>query len=817
MFDTLRQDISGAVRGLIKSPGFAAASLITLALGIGATSAIFSVVKAVLITPLPYAEPEQRVQIFARWISFDKTWLSNQEIVDFRNLAKTITAVAGWTSGQQNLTGDGEPIRVGVGFVTANIFDVLGTRPVFGRVISEADDAPNGPQVAVLGYPLWQARYGGDPSVIGKTLMINDVPVEVIGVMPDGFRLPTDFTDDAAEPTQLWRPLQWDMANLVRSSHGFYAVAVLAPGQSAATVSAELHAIATRLTERGEYPPQMKFTAFAVPLDDEIRGSIRPAMWLLMGAVGFLLLIACANVANLLLVRGDARLREMAVRTAIGAAPDRLVRQLLTESIVLALLGAVLGLVLASAGLRILMTVDPTSLPPLAPVRLDWTVVIFTLVLGVATTILFGLAPALRTLRVNLVESLREGGQHTVGGHRQRLRSLLVVAEVSLAVVLVIGAGLMIRSLSALGRVDLGFIPDNVLTLRVSVPATRYDTPEKVIDFYRQLNERVRGLPGVQSAGFMRVLPLATTIGDWGLDVEGFEESPGTNAKGDWQIVTEGALDTMRARLMRGRGFDSGDTLQSQPVAVINETMARTYWKNPADALGGRIRMGGADANRPWFTVVGIVTDERHNGVTGAVKEKFFIPHTQWHLGTGNIIRGGFLVVRTSGDPLRLAGPVREQIRAMDANLPVANIRPMTDVVNTALATPRLTGFLMGTFAGIALTLAAVGIYGVLSYLVARRTHEIGIRLAVGADRLQVLGLVLKQGLTLAGSGIAVGIVAALVLTRLMQSLLYQVEPGDPWTFVTVSLALIVVSLLAAALPAFRATRVSPLIALRTE
>ena len=817
MFDTLRQDITGALRGLIKSPGFAAASLITLALGIGATSAIFSVVKAVLITPLPYAEPEQRVQIFARWISFDKTWLSNQEIVDFRNLAKTVTAVAGWTSGQQNLTGDGEPMRVGVGFVTANTFDVLGTRPAFGRVISEADDAPNGPQVAVLGYPLWQARYGGDPSVIGTTLMINDVPVEVIGVMPDGFRLPTDFTDDAAEPTQLWRPIQWDMANLTRGNHGFYAVAVLAPGQSAATVSAELHALATRLTERGEYPPQMKFTAFAVPLDDEIRGSIRPAMWLLMGAVGCLLLIACANVANLLLVRGDARLREMAVRTAIGAAPDRLVRQLLTESIVLALLGAVLGLLLASAGLRILMTVDPTSLPPLAPVRLDWTVVIFTLVLGVATTIVFGLAPALRTLRLNLVESLREGGQHTVGGHRQRLRSLLVVAEVSLAVVLVIGAGLMIRSLSALGRVDLGFNPDNVLTMRVSVPATRYDTPEKVIDFYRQLNERVRGLPGVQSAGFMRVLPLATTIGDWGLDIEGFEELPGTNAKGDWQIATDGALDTMQARLMRGRWFDAGDTVQSQPVAVINDTMARTYWKNPADALGGRIRMGGANANRPWFTVVGIVTDERHNGVTAAVKEKFFIPHTQWHLGTGNIIRGGFLVVRTSGDPLRLAGPVREQIRAMDPNLPVANIRPMTDVVNTALATPRLTGFLMGTFAGIALTLAAVGIYGVLSYLVARRTHEIGIRLAVGADRIQVLGLVLKQGLTLAGSGIAVGIVAALVLTRLMQSLLYQVEPGDPWTFVTVSLALIVVSLLAAALPAFRATRVSPLIALRTE
>lgn len=814
MFDTLRQDVSGALRGLIKSPGFAAASLITLALGIGATSAIFSVVKAVLITPLPYAEPERRVQLFARWTAFDKTWLSNQEVVDFRNLAKTITSVAGWTSGQQNLTGDGEPVRVGVGFVTANTFDVLGARPLLGRTIAEAEDVPSGAQVAVLGYPLWQARYGGDPSVVGRTLMINDVPVQVIGVMPEGFRLPTDFTSDAAEPTQLWRPIQWDMNNLARGNHSYFGAAILAPGQSAASVTAELHAIATRLTEQGQYPAQMKFTAFAVPLDEEIRGGIRPAMWLLTGAVGFLLLIACANVANLLLVRGDARLREMAVRTAIGAAPDRLVRQLLTESIVLALLGAVLGLLLASVGLRILMTLDPTSLPPLAPVRLDWMVVAFTLVLGVVTTMLFGLAPALRTLRVNLVESLREGGQHTVGGHRQRLRGMLVVAEISLAVVLVIGAGLMIRSLAALGNVDLGFQPDNVLTMRVSVPATRYDTPEKTVSFFRQLNERLRALPGVEAAGFMRVLPLATTIGDWGLDVEGFEERPGVNAKGDWQIATDGAFEAMGARLLRGRWFASTDTSDSQPVAVINETLARTYWNNPEEAVGGRLR---ANPRQPWFTVIGMVADERHNGVTGAVKEKFFVPHSQWHIASTNVIRGGFLVVRTTGDPMLLAGPARDAIRALDPNLPVANIRPMTDVVNTALATPRLTGFLMSTFAAIALTLAAVGIYGVLSYLVARRTHEIGIRLAVGADRGQVLGLVLKQGLGLAGAGIAVGIIAAFLLTRLMQSLLFQVRPNDPWTFVTVSAALIAVSLLASALPAFRATRVSPLIALRTE
>ena len=815
MIDTLRQDVSGALRGLIKSPGFAAASLMTLALGIGATSAIFSVVKAVLMTPLPYAAPERTVQIFTRWTAFDKTWIADQEVIDFRNMSKTMTAIAAWNSGQQNLTGDGEPVRIGVGFVTANVFDVLGVRPLAGRVFTAEEDVPNGPPLAVLGYPLWQSRYGADPSIIGRTLTINDVPVQVIGIMPAGFRLPTDFNDDAAAPTELWRPQQFDLKQLSRS-HGYYAVATLAPGQTAASATEELRAMCARLTEQGAYPKPMQFSAFAVSIDEEIRGGVRPAMWLLMGAVGFLLLIACANVANLLLVRGDGRLREMAVRTAVGAAPDRLVRQLLTESIVLALLGSAFGLALAAISIRVLMAVDPTSLPPLSPVHLDLSVVAFTLVLGVVTTIVFGLAPALRTLRINLVESLREGGQATVGGTRQRLRSALVVVEVMLAVVLVIGAGLMIRSLAALGRIDLGFNPKQVLTLRVAVPQQRYDTPEKTVEFFRQLNERVRALPGVQAAGFVRVLPLATTIGDFGLDVDGFEESPGRNAKGDWQIVTDGAFEAMGSRLLRGRWFTPADTTSSQPVAVINETMARTYWKNPEESVGGRIRVG-AKIN-PWATVIGMVADERHNGVTGIVKEKFYIPHTQWHIATGgNLVRNGFLVVRTTGDPMAVAASVRAQVRALDPNIPVANVRPMTEVVATSLATPRLTGFLLGTFAAIALTLAAVGIYGVLSYLVARRTHEIGIRLAVGANRSQVLGMIMRQALTLTGVGIAGGVVAALVLTRLMQTLLYEVKPADPVTFVSVSIALIGVAIVAGALPAYRATRVSPLIALRTE
>jgi putative ABC transport system permease protein len=819
MLDTLVQDIRTGFRGLRRSPGFTLAALVTLALGIGAVSAMFSVVRAVLLAPLPYAEPDRRVLIWSKWVGFDKTWLSTQEVVDYRTEARTLTDVAAWTTGQQNLTGDGDPLRVGVGFVSANTFEVLGATPLLGRVIRPEEDVPNGSPVAVIGYRLWQARYGGDRAVVGRKVMLNEEPVEIVGVMPDGFRLPTDFTEDAAEPTELWRAVQFDMANLNRGNHGFYGAAVLAPGQTAAVATAELQALTRRMTEQGLYPEAMQFTAFAVSLDDEIRGGLRPAMWILMGAVVCVLLVACTNVASLLLVRGDARAREMALRTAIGAGPGRLVRQLVTESLLVAFVGAVSGLGVAALALRALVTIDPTSLPPLAPVSLDWAVVAFTLALGVITTFVFGLMPALRVLGLNLVDALREGTQQaTVGSNRQRLRSALVVAEVALAVILVVGAGLMIKSLAALGRIDLGFNPDQVLTLRVSVPTLRYDNPEKVVGYYRQVMDGVRALPGVQSAGVVRVLPLATTIGDYGLDIEGYQESPGRNAKGDWQIVSDGAFEAMGMRLARGRWFTPADTESAQPIAVVNETMARLYWKD-GQAVGGRLRVGGGpESTRPWATVVGIVADERHNGVTGLVKEKFYIPHSQWHVVTeGNLIRNTFVVVRTTGDPMLLAGPVRSAIRGVDPTVPVANIRPMREVVSAALATPRLTGFLLGSFAAVALLLAAVGLYGVLAYLVSRRTHEIGIRLAVGAGRADVLRMVLGQGLRLAVIGLAMGTVAAMGLSRLIRGLLYDVSPADLSTYVIVSVVLLLVAAFASAIPALRAAHVDPLAALRTE
>lgn len=815
--DGIRHDLISAWRGLTRTPGVTTAAVLTLALGLGASSALFAVVKAVVLTPLPYARPESRVMVWSRWINFDKTWLSDQEVLDYRRDATTMAAIAAWTTTAVNLTGDGEPARLMAGRVSANTFTTLGARPLVGRDFTDADDLRGAAPVAVLGYELWQSRYGGDAGIIGRRLQIDDVPVEVVGVMPAGFRLPTDFTEDAADPTALWRPLQIDPAHAERSSHGLYAAAVLAPGATVETASAELQQLTRAMTAQGLYHAGMQFSAFAVGLEQEVRGGVAPAMWLLSGAVACLLLVACANVTNLLLVRGDGRARELAVRSALGATGDRLVRQLIAEGLLLALAGAVLGLGLASAGVRVLLALDPTSLPPLAPVRLDLAVAAFTTLLAVVTTLVIGVVPAIRAERGDVITTLREGSPHaTTGAARHRLRGLLVVTEVTLAVVLVVGAALMGRTLGALGRIPLGFAPDQVLTLRLSLPTARYATPERVTDAYRRVIDDIRGLPGVSAAGLVRALPLATTIGDWGVDVEGYEEPPGRNAKGDWQIVSDGAFEAMGVRVLDGRAFTAADTAAAQPVLVVNETMARAYWPN-GRAIGGRVRIGSMP-DRPWAVVVGIVADERHNGVTTAPKEKFYAPYGQWAtLTAGNVVRSAFLVLRTTGDPRALAGPVRESVRRLDPNLPVASVRTMREVVASALATPRLTGVLLGMFAATALVLAVVGLYGVLSFVVARRTHEIGIRLAIGADRGQVLRMVLRQGLALALAGVVCGVTLAAAGTRYMASLLYEVTPLDAVTFATVPLVLLAVAAMASLVPALRAIRVSPTVALRIE
>ena len=813
-FDAFRHDLRFGARLLARHPGFTAVAVITLALGIGANAAIFSVVNAVLLRPLPWADPGRAVMIWSKWTAFDKTWVATGEVVDYRRRARTLREVAAWGEGQVNLTGSGDPERVAAASVTANTFSVLGVSPAIGRVFSSTEDLPKGPNVVVLGYALWSRRYSADPSIVGRSIQIDGRPYEVVGIMPAGFLLPTDYQNP--QPSQLWVPQQFDPTSMDHGSHGLFAAARLQEGATVAQAAEELHGVAQAMTREGLYPAAMRFDTVTLSLEEEVVGGVRRSIWLLFGAVGFLLLIACANVANLLLARAEARQREIAVRAALGAGGRRMVRQLLTESLLLTSLSAIVGLALAGAGVRLLAWWNPASIPRIAGVTVDLRVAVFTIAMALVTSVIFGLAPALRALRAGLVESLKDGSQSASSGSaRQRFRNTLVVLEMALAVVLLVGAGLMLRSLWALQSTPLGLQPSNVLTMRVALPAESYRSPEEVVGFYQRLMERVKQLPGVASAGAARSLPLGSTIGDYGLTVEGFVPPPGTRPKGDWQIVTDGYLDAMGERVVRGRGFTPADTSEGMLVALVNEELVRRYFPG-RDAIGGRMQIGGGGP-RPWVTIVGIVGNVRHNGLTDPVKEKFYIPHTQWHKSTGNAIRGMNLVIKSSSSPSALTSPVRDAIRALDPNLPIADVRTMEEVVSATLSTPRFTGVLLGMFALLAVVLSAIGIYGVLSYLVSRRTREIGIRVAMGAGRGQVLRMVLGSGLSLSLTGAGIGLVLAVGVGRLMRSVLHDVAPNDPATFLFVAVALPAIALLASAVPAWRATRVDPIVALKTE
>ena len=815
MGDTFRQDVRAALRALRRTPAFTTAAIFTLALGIGATATIFTVVNAVLLAPLPYADAERRVALWNRWTGFDKTWLSEQEVVDYRRLPRTLESVAAWSSGQVNLTGGGEPVRVGYAQVTPNTFAVLGARPLTGRTFAEGEDREGLDRVVVISHRLWQAYFGGAPDVVGREVQIDGVTRAIVGIMPAGFQLPTDFGEDAAEPSQLWVPLYIDPASTDRGSHGFYGAAVLARDATPAHASAELRTIAARWTKEGLYPASDDFHTYAVPLEEDVRGAIRPILLLLSAAVAFLLLIACANVANLLLVRAEGRQRELAVRIAIGAGPWRIMRQLLTESLVLAAFGTGVGVAIALAAARVIRVVDPTSLPRLGAVAVDLRVLAFTALVGTATTMVFGVAPVLRAWRLQITEALRDGGSASAGPHRQRTRGALVVVETALAVVLVIGAGLMIRSVQALQRIELGFEPRNVLTMRVALPSTTYETPQQVTGTFERLLDRVRALPGVQRAGVMRSLPLGTTIGDSGFVVEGYvPPDPDAFPKGDWQVVSSDALEALGERIVRGRSILASDGAQAPPVALVNETMASMYWPGQ-DPIGRRIRQGGP--TRPWMTIVGVVADVRHNGLEVPIKGKYYRAHTQFPLTSNFVIRNMHLVVKTTADPMSLVGPIRAEVARVDPALPVANIRTMEDVVAASISTPRLAGSVLVLFAALALLLAAVGLYGVLAFVVSERQHEIGIRMAIGADARDVRRTVLGHGLGLAAIGIAAGAAASMAVGQMIRGLLHGVSPYDPVTFGVVPAVLLGVALLASWIPARRATRINPILALKSE
>jgi len=801
--ETLLRDIRYGVRSLLKRPGFTAVALIALALGIGANTAIFSLVNAVLLRPLPFADPDRLVWVFGNVRNAsNRASVSPVDFLDYRQQNTTFEEFAAQFSVpiHLNLTGTGEPERLTGSAVTGNYFQALGAKPALGRTFQLENENPGHEQVAVLSYGLWQKRFAGDPNIVNKTVMLDGNKVEVMGVMPQDFNLP--------QAAELWIPINFDFSPEMkqRKAHFMRPIGKLKPGVTLAQAQADTDAIARRLEE--QFPDSNAgWNLRLVSLREQLVGNTRPTLLLLFGAIGFVLLIACANVANLLLVRTATREREIALRTALGAGRFRIVRQMITESVLLSLVGGILGALLAIWGVDLLVTLSAGSIPATAQVRIDTTVLLFTFLVSVVTGILFGLAPALRTMKLNLSESLKEGGRSgSEGGQRNRTRSVLVVAESAIAVVLLIGAGLLIRSLIQLQNINPGFDAHNVLTMRVDLARQKYPTPDKAANFFTQLESRVRSLPGVENVGFVTELPLSGQPNDMPFAVEGRPPvAINDSLDADFRRVNQQYFKALRIPLRRGRNFTEQEVQQSAKVVVISELLATEVFPNE-EPLGKRlIMMSDKD---PW-EIIGIVGDIRHRALESQPFPAMYLPTYQ--TGWTN------LVIRTQGDPTNLAAAVRKEVQGIDPDQPVAAVRTMDQWVDTSVAQPRYRTALLGLFALLALVLASTGIYGVMSYTVAQRTHEIGVRMALGARRFDVLRLVVRQGMLLVVLGVGVGLAGAMALTRVMSTLLFGVTAKDPVTFVAVATLLTLVAFVACYIPARRATKVDPLVALRYE
>jgi putative ABC transport system permease protein len=801
---SMLQDLRYGLRRLSKSPGFTLVAAGALALGIGANTAIFSVVNAVLLRPLPYPEPEQLVQIWESRprMNMARVESSPNEFLAWADESQSFSQLAAVDFASFNLTGRGEPERVSAALVTASYFPLLGAAPAHGRAFLPEEDQPGKDNVAVLGHDLWQNRFGGDPAVVNQTVSLDGVACTVVGVMPRGFRLPND--------ARLARPVAFNAEDRTRpGSHFLQVFGRLKDGVTRERAEAEMAGIAARL-EQTFASTNVGHQIVLVPLHEQLVGDVRPALLVLLGAVGLVLLIACANLANLLLARAEARRKEVAVRAALGASRWRIVRQLLAESVLLAALGGGAGLLLAAWGVDILVGLDPAGVRRVGEVGLDAGVLAFTVALSLATGLLFGLAPALQASKTDFVETLKEGGRSTGGGPgRSRLRGALVVSEVALTLVLLVGAGLLVKSFARLLEVDPGLDPRGVLTLDLSLPPAKYAERHQIAAFYQQLLAEVAALPGVETAGAVSVLPLAGDDNSNFVQIEGRPPlPPGQALRAGRRNVSTDYFNALRIPLKAGRGIAPSDAADAPPVAVINEAMARSFFAGE-DPLGKRLRTGGDKS--PWVTVVGVVGDVRHRGLEVDTRPEMFFPHAQ------SPSRQMTLAVRTAGDPVSLVGPVRERVRAVDQDQPVGNVKTMETWVAESVASRRFSVLLLGVFALVAAALAAVGIYGVVSYGVAQRTHELGLRIALGARPRDVLRLVIRQGMRMTLIGAALGLAAALALTRVMSGLLYGVTATDPVVYAGVALLLVGVALLACYVPARRATKVDPMEALRHE
>lgn len=803
--ENIIKDLRFALRMLLKNPGFMAVTVVALALGIGANTAIFTVVNAVLLRPLPFKEPDRLVMAYGMnpKIGEDKTPLAVADYLDWRSQNQVFETMAAFSTNRFNYTSGQTPEQVQGAWVTADFFTLLGVQAEMGRIFRHEEDQPGTEPVVVVSRGFWQRQLASNPDVIGQQINLNSGAYTIVGVMPASFTYP----DDA----ELWAAQKLDPPSR-RGPYFIWGLGRMKPGATLEQARIEMDTIARHIQQETR-STQNDWTFTAVSLRENIVGDVRPALLVLLGAVVFVLLIASANVANLLLSRAAAREKEIAIRSALGASRSRLVRQLLTESLMLAFVGGALGLLLALWGVEVLIALSPDNIPRLNEVRIDGRVLGFTLLISLASGIVFGLAPALFSSRLNLNESLKEGGRSaTESFGRRRLHNALVVCEIALSLMLLISAGLMIRSFVRLQSVSPGFNPENILTMNIALPRIKYQEPEKTVTFFRQLMANVESLPGVKSVGIAYSLPPNLLEVSDNYAVEEHPTPPGeSDPIAPVNFVSTTFFETMGIPLISGRLFTEADNPNSPDVVIISETMAKRYFGNESP-IGKRFKQGGLDrTGNPWMEIVGVVGDVKYSGLDAKPEPAYYLAHQQATL------RSMYMVVRTASNPASLAPAIRNEVWALDKDQPVAKVRTMEELLSGSVAQPRFRTLLVSVFAATALLLAAVGIYGVISYSVTQRTHEFGIRMALGARQISILKMVVGQGLKLSLIGTAIGVVGAYFVTQVLSSLLFGISATDTLTFVSISLLLTGVVLLASYVPARRATKVDPMVALRYE
>ena len=811
------KDIRFAFRQLLKQPGFTLIAVVTIALAIGANTAVLSLVNALLIRPLPYKAPNQLVLLWERFPpqGLERIPVSAPEYLDYEKQLTSFEKIGAFNYAAYNLTTGDVPERVAGAIVSPSVFPLLGADPVKGRVFTKAEGAEGRDDVVVISARLWQRRFNSDPTIVGNKISLNGRPHTVVGIMPEQFDFPLPLFNVQgarfATLADIWKPIAFTKDELAaRYSRSYGIIARLRPGISVARAQAEIDTVTAnfRQTNPKNYPPEAtSFGAKLYPLQDQVVGPMRTGLWILVGAVALVLLIACANLTTMLLARAASREREMAIRVALGAGWNRMLRQLLTESVVLSILGGMAGVLLAMGALDVLRVIGAQTVPRLREVDLDLTVLAMTFGVAVATGILFGLVPALISAKPELTEALKQGGRgSTEGAHRNRLRNGLIVAETVLALVLLIGAGLLVKSFVRLQNVSPGFNPHNVLTAEIALPVQKYPRGLPVINFYSEAERRIKKIPGVQHAAFTVMLPLSGSNTDSSFIIEG-QDPKASGAFPDEEIreITPDYFRVMQTPLMKGRFFSDADTADSPPVVIVNQAFVRKYFRD-GEALGKRISRD--DTNPNWATIVGVVANIKHRGLDTEAQPEYYLPHTQ------GPDREMVLAVRSAQDARTLAKTVRDEFRNIDPDIPLANVRTLDAVVADSIAPRRLSVVLLSAFSGIALLLASVGMYGVISFLVVQRTHEIGVRMALGAQRSDVLKMVVGHAAKLLLIGAAIGLPLAFFSNSALRTVLYKVSPFDISIFLIVTAVLAGIGMLASYLPAVRATRADPMIAL---